>query len=39
MAILDLLDLPAALPQYAPIVGLDTGEKTIGVAVSDITRT
>ncbi|MDB5470867.1 MAG: Holliday junction resolvase YqgF [Caulobacter sp.] len=39
MAILDLLDLPAALPQYAPIVGLDPGEKTIGVAVSDITRT
>ncbi|MDO9222549.1 MAG: Holliday junction resolvase RuvX [Caulobacter sp.] len=39
MAILDLLDLPAALPPYAPIVGLDPGEKTIGVAVSDVTRT
>ena len=39
MAILDLLDLPAALPAYAPIVGLDPGEKTIGVAVSDVTRT
>jgi putative Holliday junction resolvase len=26
------------LPQYAPIVGLDLGEKTIGVAVSDATR-
>jgi putative Holliday junction resolvase len=33
MAILDILDLPAALPQYAPIVGLDPGEKTIGVAL------
>jgi len=39
MPILDLLDLPAALPAYAPIVGLDPGEKTIGVAVSDVTRT
>ena len=39
MPILDLLDLPAALPPYAPIVGLDPGEKTIGVAVSDVTRT
>ncbi len=38
MAILDLLDLPAALPAYAPVVGLDLGEKTIGVAVSDTTR-
>ncbi len=39
MAVIDLLDLPAALPPYAPIVGLDLGEKTIGVAVSDATRT
>ncbi|MFA7261519.1 MAG: Holliday junction resolvase RuvX [Caulobacter sp.] len=39
MPVLDLLDLPAALPPYAPIVGLDPGEKTIGVAVSDVTRT
>jgi putative Holliday junction resolvase len=39
MPILDILDLPAALPAYAPIVGLDPGEKTIGVAVSDVTRT
>lgn len=38
MAVLDLLDLPAALPAYSPIVGLDLGEKTIGVAVSDATR-
>jgi putative Holliday junction resolvase len=39
MAVLDLTDLPAALPPYAPIVGLDLGERTIGVAVSDATRT
>lgn len=38
MAVLDLLDLPAALPRYGPLVGLDLGEKTIGVAVSDATR-
>ena len=38
MAVLDLLDLPAALPAYAPVLGLDLGEKTIGVAVSDSTR-
>ncbi len=35
MAVLDLADLPAALPRGAPVVGLDLGEKTIGVAVSD----
>lgn len=39
MPVLDILDLPAALPPYAPVVGLDPGEKTIGVAVSDVTRT
>ncbi|MBW8814764.1 MAG: Holliday junction resolvase RuvX [Caulobacterales bacterium] len=38
MAVLDLLDLPGALPAYAPVAGLDLGEKTIGVAVSDATR-
>lgn len=38
MAVLDLLDLPAALPANTPLVGLDLGEKTIGVAVSDATR-
>ena len=38
MAVLDLLELPAALPPYAPVIGLDLGEKTIGVAVSDATR-
>ena len=39
MAVVDLLELPAALAPYTPLVGLDLGEKTIGVAVSDATRT
>ena len=34
----DLMDLAAALPARAPLVGLDLGEKTIGVAVSDTGR-
>ena len=38
MPVFDLLDLPAALPEYAPVLGLDLGEKTIGVAISDATR-
>jgi putative Holliday junction resolvase len=39
MPVLDLTDLPAATAPYTPLVGLDLGEKTIGVAVSDGTRT
>jgi putative Holliday junction resolvase len=39
MPLLDLLDLPAACPPHTPWLGLDLGEKTIGVAVSDVTRT
>ncbi len=39
MPVLDLMDLPAALPAVAPVMGLDLGEKTIGVAMSDATRT
>ena len=39
MPVLDIADFAAALPQHAPIVGLDPGEKTMGVAVSDVTRT
>ena len=39
MPVLDIEDFSAALPPYAAIVGLDPGEKTIGVAVSDVTRT
>ena len=38
MAVLDLLDLPGLLPPDAPLVGLDLGQKTIGVAVSDAGR-
>jgi putative Holliday junction resolvase len=38
MPVLDLPDLPAALPAHSPLFGLDLGEKTIGVAVSDVTR-
>jgi putative holliday junction resolvase len=38
MAVLDLADLPQALPLLTPVVGLDLGTKTIGVAVSDIGR-
>ena len=38
MPVLDLLDLAAATPPYTPWAGLDLGEKTIGVAVSDVTR-
>ncbi|HVY33634.1 MAG TPA: Holliday junction resolvase RuvX [Caulobacteraceae bacterium] len=38
MPVVDLMDLPTALPPYTPILGLDLGEKTIGVAVSDATR-
>jgi putative Holliday junction resolvase len=38
MPVVDLTALPAALPPMTPLVGLDLGEKTIGVAVSDLTR-
>jgi putative Holliday junction resolvase len=38
MPILDIADLPGALPARTPLVGLDLGEKTIGVAVSDRER-
>src|SRR5579863_7041885 len=37
MAVVDLLELAEA--PGGPIVGLDLGEKTIGVAVSDVRRT
>lgn len=40
MPVVDLLDLPSALPSgRTALAGLDLGEKTIGVAVSDATRT
>jgi RNAse H-fold protein YqgF len=38
MAVVELTDLPALLPRYSALIGLDLGEKTIGVAVSDVTR-
>ena len=38
MPVVDLTALPPHLPGQAPVVGLDLGEKTIGVAVSDATR-
>ena len=37
MAVVDLLDLPSATAKGAPLVGLDLGTRTIGVAVSDTT--
>lgn len=39
MAVVDILDLAAASAPRTPWAGLDLGEKTIGVAVSDLTRT
>jgi putative Holliday junction resolvase len=39
MPVVDLTDLPPLLPPRAPMAGLDLGEKTIGVAVSDISLT
>jgi putative pre-16S rRNA nuclease len=38
MAVLDILDLPHALLAGPALLGLDLGEKTIGVAISDGTR-
>lgn len=36
--VFDLTDLPAACPPDTPWLGLDLGENTIGVAVSDTSR-
>ncbi|MDO9077294.1 MAG: Holliday junction resolvase RuvX, partial [Brevundimonas sp.] len=38
MTVLSLEDLAASTPPGTPWLGLDLGEKTIGVAVSDTTR-
>lgn len=38
MPVFDLADLPAACPPNTPWLGLDLGEKTIGVAASDAGR-
>ncbi|MBR9651713.1 Holliday junction resolvase RuvX [Thalassovita aquimarina] len=32
----DVEDLAAALPAHSPLIGLDLGDKTIGVAISDV---
>lgn len=37
MAVVDLLDLPAHLSRGEGLLGLDLGEKTIGVAIADST--
>jgi putative holliday junction resolvase len=39
MPVVELTELPALLPRHAPVMGLDLGEKTIGVAVSDTSLT
>ena len=39
MAVHDISEIEAALAPRTPLFGLDLGEKTIGVAVSDISRT
>ncbi|MGD9965016.1 MAG: Holliday junction resolvase RuvX [Hyphomonadaceae bacterium] len=38
MPLLDLPAFAAALPRSAAILGIDPGEKRIGVAISDLTR-
>jgi putative Holliday junction resolvase len=39
MPVLTLDDFAAALPRIGGLAGLDLGEKTIGIALSDLTRT
>lgn len=39
MPLLDLPQFAAALPRVGAVMGLDPGEKRIGVAVSDVSRT
>ena len=38
MAVVELTEIPALIPRYSALIGLDLGEKTIGVAVSDTSR-
>ena len=38
MAVVELTEIPALIPRYSALIGLDLGEKTSGVAVSDTTR-
>jgi putative Holliday junction resolvase len=39
MPVLPITDLAAALPRHARVMGLDLGTKTIGLALSDVSRT
>ena len=39
MILTDIAEFAALLPPYRAILGLDLGDKTIGVAVSDLRRT
>jgi putative Holliday junction resolvase len=39
MAVVTLQELATLLPRYARLAGLDVGSKTIGLALSDLTRT
>lgn len=39
MAVIDIQDLKSALPARHTLLGLDLGEKTIGVAVADLSLT
>lgn len=39
MAVVDITDLAKALPPRTGLLGLDLGEKTVGVAISDISLT
>ncbi len=39
MAVVDITELTSALPLRRALLGLDLGEKTIGVAVSDLSLT
>jgi putative pre-16S rRNA nuclease len=39
VSLVDLAELPGLIPQKARLLGLDLGEKTIGLALSDTSRT
>lgn len=39
MILTDIAEFAALLPPYRAILGLDLGDKTIGIAVSDLSRT
>ncbi len=39
MPVVAVPDLPALLPRHARLMGLDLGTKTVGLALSDVSRT